>query len=267
MIPDYQGLLGTETKPLTREQSDNFIRLTMMAMQDPTGDTPLKNIAKPEAIPKEGEPQTLGELFDKQLASNFGYQVFIKRLAWAKVPVHPCLRLFLVQLCTSPGECVMWAYTCALIYDKLGRKGPVTLQQWVDEFPMGVPTDKELEARWDAQKRVLTKEERAAQEEMEKKIEALQAAARTELEALAATAPKGDVETEPTEEQIKAHNAALEAWEAENIPKAEAIQARLTEQIKALGPQDRSAMPGGSDNWLDYAQQWPTLREPAGAAV
>lgn len=130
-LTSYRGLLGCEVQRMTREQAEAFVQLVLMEVRDPSG-------------------ERLGK--DLGLEKPPGLRILEHRLDFAKVTAHPALRLYLTLLCTSPGECVLWAYTCAVIQDEQ-RLPLVTLRAWTEHFPNGVPTPAAYDAAWVAQRR------------------------------------------------------------------------------------------------------------------
>jgi hypothetical protein len=86
----------------------------------------------------------------------FSYMVLTKRLEVFKAKFSPKLeiglapQIFCAMISDRPGKVVMWAHTLNEMFVKLGRK--VTLADWADAFPMGVPTDDEYARVWELQK-------------------------------------------------------------------------------------------------------------------
>lgn len=95
---------------------------------------------------------------EKQLRDSrcMSYLILTSRLEAFKTGFSPTLdidvavKIFCALLCDSPGKVVMWAYTLNELFVKQGRK--VTMEDWINEFPMGVPTEEEYQAMWELQK-------------------------------------------------------------------------------------------------------------------
>lgn len=130
----WHGLLELETVPMTKEQSDTFIRCVM-------GDHP------------EEEADFRAKMHSK-LMDNFGYAVLYKRLevvAGIANKVSTFVTLFLTTLCKSPGDAVMWAYTLDYIY-VLENGQNIDMNVLTSYFPMGFPTEDARHKAWDEQK-------------------------------------------------------------------------------------------------------------------
>lgn len=94
-------------------------------------------------LAKAGEPVDVG----KQLHPD----------ATAKPPmrkrpnVAQVVRIFCSMLCDRPGTAVMWAYTLAVLaQEKKGEE--VTMSDWCDAFPMGIPSAQACQDAWEYQK-------------------------------------------------------------------------------------------------------------------
>ena len=123
----WQGLLECETEPFDKDMSYYFIKLSML----------------------EKDPNFNESIFTD--LPDDGYTIINNRLKNGNVEVSFALKALLVGLCKSPGECVMWAYTCALIKAKDNLK-EVKIENWVNHFPFGIPTDDSMKKAWDSQK-------------------------------------------------------------------------------------------------------------------
>ena len=117
----------SERREMTKGESETFLMCSMSEQQNGPG------------LPEGKE--------EPQFAS---YQILSNRLEWAQVEVSFWVKLFLSTLCSSPGNCVLYAYACADIYHRQGRS--VTMTELANAFPMGFPTDKALQDCWEAQK-------------------------------------------------------------------------------------------------------------------
>lgn len=131
------GLFKCKVRPLTKEESEMYIRLTLAEMG--------------------GNDEYFAGL-DKHLREKgvFPYMVMVHRLEAFKENFNPkldigiALQVFLASICDRPGKVVMWAHTLNEMFVKLGHK--VTMGDWANEFPMGVPTDEEYKRVWELQK-------------------------------------------------------------------------------------------------------------------
>ena len=76
----------------------------------------------------------------------------VQRLQDVNVQMTAGLLLVLATLAGSrPGNLVMWAYTISQIA-KNKNKQLITVLDWVDNFPFGVPSDDAYQNTWKAQK-------------------------------------------------------------------------------------------------------------------
>jgi len=117
-------MLRKKTRPMTREESDMFIMLCM------SENTPLK-----EDVP-------------------FVFKVLKQRLEWAGF--DQCVSDNTILWCSylangNPGKVVMWAWQLAYLSKEV-YNSPISMVQWTDQFPYGVPTDEIYEATWGLQK-------------------------------------------------------------------------------------------------------------------
>lgn len=133
LISPKASLLGCEVQEMSSGQATNLLALLM---------------AEKSAITSLLKAFTA----DSDFAGEFQAQVFIKRLdLCGKTTLTEALALWVLSLCSSPAEIVMWAYTLV----QMQKKTPgsrISLETWVNSFPDGVPTERALEASWDAQK-------------------------------------------------------------------------------------------------------------------
>lgn len=121
-----RSLIGSDNRPMTKQESEMFISV----MLNPELDTQ----------------------FDEQFANKLGFsgKLLYSRLSeFSKAKITRGLALFVVVLSNgNPGNLVMWTYTIHKMY-----KGKVvTIHDFVDQFPFGVPSEEGLSAVWDAQK-------------------------------------------------------------------------------------------------------------------
>ena len=125
------SLLGTKTQPMTHPQFLKFLSCYMGSMADPN------NV-----------PVTEEDLKDVGILP----KIMFNRLLNAKHPqIGKPLFLWLCLLSEDvPGNAVLWAYTYHRMSCKLDRVP--TVGDWVQEFPLGVPTQEEICRVWDAQK-------------------------------------------------------------------------------------------------------------------
>jgi hypothetical protein len=119
-------MLRKKTRPLNRDESEVFMKLCL---------------AMPEKVKIEDA--------DAPPA----YKILKGRLEWAGFDqcMTTDLLLWCCFLCNSPGKVVMWAWQLAYL-SKNVYNGPISMTQWTDEFPMGVPTDEVYRDTWELQK-------------------------------------------------------------------------------------------------------------------
>jgi hypothetical protein len=128
----WQGLLDRKTEPMTEEQSRMFMTCVMA---DITG-------------PDEEKDAKVREAFEDHL----GAQVFLRRLEVTGTEVSVPLTLFLLSMCKTPGDAVMWAYTVHAIAVTHGLD-KVSTNELAEAFPMGFPTEESIEQAWGSQKK------------------------------------------------------------------------------------------------------------------
>lgn len=128
----WHGLIGNWKTPMTKDQT--------MAMM---------NLFFFEKNPKPEAEATL----TASLASVFPYQVIMKRFECLGIADKFSVSslAFIICLCDTVGDAVMWAYTLNYIRvaDNLSK---VTINDVVARFPWGFPTKEERKVIWDAQK-------------------------------------------------------------------------------------------------------------------
>ena len=134
----YKGLLGTQTRPMTDEESRLFFALTTAEM--------------------ESDEKAINGLHSF-MADSLLFKVLQKRLESVGLDklVSKSLQMFVSAYADTPGQVVMWAFTLARMIEEHKRK--VTLSDWTMRFPMGMPTTEASDERWDAQKGHIMKQE------------------------------------------------------------------------------------------------------------
>lgn len=123
-------MLRKRTRPMSKEESEIFMGLCMadVAAGAPLYDDP-------------GEGAAL-------------YSIIRKRLEWTGLnqQVTTNLILWCAYLAGgNPGKAVMWAWQLAYL-SKNVYNGPISMTQWTDELPMGVPVEEVYEEVWKLQK-------------------------------------------------------------------------------------------------------------------
>ena len=124
-IPEF----SFEGRPLTQEESAFFIKLSLNADKE-------KNL-KESSINKE-----------------FLAQVLLKRIQGYNLKFEISDFFFIISvLCfaNNPGKIMILLRLCFQYWLKTERSF-LGISEWVDIFPSGVPTEKELEQMWDSQK-------------------------------------------------------------------------------------------------------------------
>lgn len=127
------SLLGCEVRPMTEDESKVFLTLMMSEGTD--------------AITNFDEG-----LREKEV---FPYMVLVKRLEAykklsPKMEINTAVQILCGLLSDRPGTSVLWAYTLNEIFVKIGKE--VTIEDWINEFPDGVPTESAYEKAWNSQK-------------------------------------------------------------------------------------------------------------------
>jgi hypothetical protein len=132
-----------DIRPLTNDESQVFMTLLMAeqeAEKEPGGLKPFDR----QNMDNNRRPDVL-----KEMASGFGFRVFAARM-------HPTTQLsqelfiFLLTTMKSPGEAVMWCYTLHRMFQ--AEQKLLTIGDWANEFPMGLPTREAMSKCWDYQK-------------------------------------------------------------------------------------------------------------------
>lgn len=117
-------------RPLTQEESNTFITMSLSAHKD---------------LPLDEEGTLSNELLAK---------ILMKRIKAYKLPFKISAMFFLASISTAftnPGK-VMVLLWLAHQYHKKNQVPLLGLNEWVDIFPFGVPTEEELERMWESQK-------------------------------------------------------------------------------------------------------------------
>lgn len=123
--------LAAKTRPLTEDETRILAALIMSDLQNTS-------------------------IIHPQIKELFAYKVLEKRLQAYKIldKVDEKVLVFCAAVSNNPAEAVMWGYTLALILTK--QKKVLTINDWCNYFPMGVPTEEERERCWVEQKQART---------------------------------------------------------------------------------------------------------------
>jgi hypothetical protein len=125
-------------RPLTQKETNTFITLGM---------------SKDKDQPLDKEDTLFGVLLkDEPLA-----QILLKRIKVFKLPFMISAMFFLMSVSTgftNPGKVIMLLWLAHQYHNKAHHRNITLLgvNEWVDIFPFGVPTEKELERMWKSQK-------------------------------------------------------------------------------------------------------------------
>lgn len=101
---------------------------------------------------------TTNEEFTQGFAQEFGPAglVLFQRLDIGKIKITTPLACWLLALSEgNPGRIVQWAFAARELFLKKNQESKghvVDVRDWIDSFPMGVPTEDEYSRLWDAQK-------------------------------------------------------------------------------------------------------------------
>lgn len=125
MLEPIHKLEGYTTVPMSSEQT----QLLLILLQVPLSEI-LKN--SPDAM------------------ETFAIQVAKRRLIAAQVEVDDQVLFIIADWSTSPGDIVMICHAVSHLYADIQR--PVTLSDFVNIFPMGIPSKDSLGKFWDYQK-------------------------------------------------------------------------------------------------------------------
>lgn len=130
---NYEGLLkpGLKMRPLTKEETETFIKCMLME--------------------KDNETREKIEKYFFNESPEFPVRVMRARVAHIKQQVSAPLALFLCSLCENPAHVVQWAHVLFLLAQRNPGK-VVTFDEWATPFGDGVPTAESMSEAWDAQK-------------------------------------------------------------------------------------------------------------------
>jgi len=132
----------------------------------PGGEKPLRDLTFKEAESFVGlcimeqnlihrpEPSMV---FNNQRAIELGFPglVLFDRLSWSNLSISLPMAAWITMVSRSPGEIVMWAWTLRDIILSKGvesKSDPMSLQDWADRFPMGLPSQAMFDYVWESQK-------------------------------------------------------------------------------------------------------------------
>lgn len=125
------SLLTAKVRPMTAEQSQALMSLLLVPATDE---------------------------FTQERAQEFGPASLVlkQRLDLGKIKITTPLAYWLLALSEgNPGRIVQWAFAARELFLKKNQESKghvVDVRDWVDFFPMGVPTEDEYSRLWDAQK-------------------------------------------------------------------------------------------------------------------
>ena len=123
-----KSLIGSASRPMTEDESMVFLNAMMS--------------------------DAMNVVFDEAFAEELGFsgKVLERRLTvCSTAKITRGLALLLVVMSKgNPGNLVMWAYTMHCIAK--GKDQILTISDFAEFFPIGVPSEEGLSATWDAQK-------------------------------------------------------------------------------------------------------------------
>lgn len=125
----------SERRTMTAEETRNFMSALMVDLKN-SGPGDFSQVEN--TMPHATMVQRL-----KSVGIDLSTGAFLAMMAWTT---------------GSPGDMVMWAYTCSQIARSSGVK-VVTCNDLVEAFPFGIPTEAAREKIWDAQKIPVEKRE------------------------------------------------------------------------------------------------------------
>jgi hypothetical protein len=121
-----RSLIDAATRPMTKDESGIF----MAAMLNPK----------------------LKEEFDEAFSEELGFpgKVLYRRLSvFSTAKISKGLALLTVVMSNgSPGNLVMWTYT----FHRMNKGEMISISDFTDVFPFGVPSEEGLSDIWDSQK-------------------------------------------------------------------------------------------------------------------
>lgn len=118
----------SKVRPMTKEEASIFVNVSFS-----------EKVCK---APLEEEPD---------IVIPAGLQILRGRCKGAGIQVSEWTLLWLTMLCDSPGKCVMWAHSLVHATRKLGKV--ITIAEWTELSPNGVPTEQAYQDFWAAQKK------------------------------------------------------------------------------------------------------------------
>jgi len=124
----------------TKESTELLIGMVLAKKSNPSIDKPLEE--------------------EETLSNAFGAQILLKRIKAYKLPYIVTSTFYVMSVKTfvnTPGDIMTLLWLCHQ-YHKRTKKTLLGLEEWVDIFPFGTPSDSDKSAWWDSQK--LTSDER-----------------------------------------------------------------------------------------------------------
>lgn len=129
VLKDMRDAYNIEHAPMTNTESETFIKATFLDMQ-------------------------VKEPFNAEDVARMEYglaTILFRRTQYVHdVTLSKGLAIFTLAISDRPGTIVLWAYTYHQMYRELGRM--VTIDDFANVFPMGIPTEKAMEQIWEDQK-------------------------------------------------------------------------------------------------------------------
>lgn len=116
--------------PMTNEESEFFIVMNMVELDNGDGD-----------LPSDLEP----------IKNTFMYQVLSKRLAFHGIPVKETVIAFLASICDSPGKAVMYCAALKYIMDEQ-KPTKIGMMEMALAFQSGFPRSDDMAKLWELQK-------------------------------------------------------------------------------------------------------------------
>ncbi len=125
--PAYRGLLGCESRPMTKDEKVYFGLLELNAK--------VQGVCLPDALSKD-----------------FHYKALTKRLSAHHVRTSFEARLFVTTQCRNPADAVLWAYTMACMQFDRPRGDALRVADVLTPWAKQLPTEAAVAAAWEAQK-------------------------------------------------------------------------------------------------------------------
>lgn len=134
----------TERRVMTEEES-LFLVMATLAEHTVTSDPNKKELVS-------GTIDECIEALGEEMANNDAGKIFLGRLkaAGTVLTYSPIFISYLMTLASNIAGIVMWAYFLVEETRKAGRT--LTITDFGDFFPMGIPTEEAVHAYWDSQK-------------------------------------------------------------------------------------------------------------------